>query len=167
MWKKLKQEISSTDSMRIIRHGIFWLTWILSFTVIQSLGFGKDEWFGWLMYYVITLPVFMAHTYLIAYVLLPLVRKRKRYVDCIVGIILLLPVFSVIELWVSNEWVFRIFDPEKYHRNGYFHLSNIMISGVGNHYIILVFFAIKAGRSWYSSKNRRDELLLWKMETEI
>lgn len=160
-------QIIHTDSGRIVRHILFWLTWILSFTVIQSIGYGKTEWFVWLMYYVITLPVFMAHTYIIAYGLLPLAKKEDRYVTCILGILFLLPVFSIIELFVSNELVFRIFDPERFHEKSNMDLKNVLISGIGNHYIILVFFAIKAGRSWYTSKNRRDELLLWKMETEL
>lgn len=154
-------------SKRVLLHAVFWLTWVISFTIVQSLGYGIHQYFVWLVYYVVTLPVFMVHTYLIAYVLLPLVRDRGNYFLFFLGIVIFLPVFSVIELVVSNELVFKSFDIDKSFSPGYLNLKNILVSGVGNHYIILVFFAIKAGRSWYSSQNRKDELLQLKMETEL
>jgi LytS/YehU family sensor histidine kinase len=45
-------------------------------------------------------------------------------------------------------------------------LKNIVISGIGNHYIIIVFLAIKVGRSWYRSKNKSDELQFLNLETQ-
>ena len=71
------------------------------------------------------------------------------------------------ELVVSNEIVFRLFDPEKMFSAGYLSLKNIVISGIGNHYIILIFLAIKAGMSWYSAQNEQDELLQMKTEAEL
>jgi LytS/YehU family sensor histidine kinase len=50
---------------------------------------------------------------------------------------------------------------------GYLNIKNIVISGIGNHYIILVFLAIKAGKKWYSAQNENDELLQIIMETEM
>lgn len=155
------------DKAEILLHIIFWLSWILSFTIIQSLGKGFDEYIVWLIYYVITLPIFVAHTYLIAYWLLSESYFRNRYFLFGIGFIFLLIVFSVIELVVSNELVFKPFDIDKSFSPGYLNLKNIIISGIGNLYIILVFLAIKAGRSWYSAKNRKDELLQSKMETEL
>jgi two-component system LytT family sensor kinase len=79
----------------------------------------------------------------------------------------LLIIFSVIELIVSNELVFKVFDPSKTFAPGYLNPANIIISGIGNHYIILVFLAIKVGMSWFSSKNQTAGLLQIKMETEL
>ncbi len=155
------------DNREVILHVLFWSTWIVSFTVIQGLGHGISEWFVWFMYYLITLPVFVTHTYLIAYVLLPLIRNRGNYVLFFAGIVVFLVVFSVTELVVSNELVFKIFDAEKSFAPGYLNFKNIIISGIGNHYIILVFFAIKAGRTWYKINTRKDELLQTKLETEL
>ncbi len=119
------------------------------------------------MYYVITLPIFITHTYLIAYWLLPKLFSTHRYWLFIASIFLLLILFSVIELIISNELVFKVFDSNNAFPPGYLNLKNIIISGIGNHYIILVFFAIKAGRSWYSVQNKKDELLQTKMETDL
>jgi len=121
----------------------------------------------WVMYYLITLPIFVVHTYLIAYWLLPQTFFKGRYILFSVAIILLLFLFSVIELLVSNYLVFGLFDKQRMFGSGYINFQNILISGIGNHYIILVFLAIKAGGSWYRAENQREELLRSKVETEL
>ena len=141
--------------------------WILSFTAIQSLGSGINQWTMWLIYYLITLPIFVVHTYLIAYWLLPKLFYKARYWLSFFGVLLFLIVFSIIELVVSNELVFKVFDSSKVFAPGYLNFKNIIISGIGNHYIILVFLAIKVGRSWYSVQNKKEELLQTKMETDL
>ena len=148
-------------------HSIFWLTWIVSFVLIQSLGKPAHEYFVWLMYYLITLPIFMVHTYLIAYWLVPVFFFRQRYLLLVLGVLIFLVVFSVLELLLSNEVVFATFDQSKMFAPGYLNLKNILISGLGNHYIIFVFLAIKAGYSWYNAQNFKEELQLSKTETDL
>ena len=155
------------DKKRILFHGLFWLTWVVSFTLVQSLGNGYKEYFVWLMYYLITLPVFMVHTYLIAYWLVPVFFFRQRYFLLVLGFLVFLIGFSVIELVVSNEVVFAAFDRSKMFAPGYLNLKNILISGLGNHYIIFVFLAIKTGSSWYNAENHKEELLLSKTKTDL
>lgn len=150
-----------------MQHSLFWTFWVCSFTFIQSIGSTFPEWKGWLAYYIITLPIFIFHTYLIAYALLPVSFFKKRYLLFGGGVLFLLIVFSMVELMVSNELVFRYFAPEKYRIDHYLGLKEIIISGIGNHYIILVFLAIKAGRSWYSVVNQKEQLLLLKRETDL
>lgn len=155
------------DKREIVLHTIFWLLWVISFTLIQSLGLKFDQYVVWFLYYIITLPVFMVHTYLIAYLLLPKAFFKKHYFLFGFAFFIFLILFSVIELIVSNELVFKVFDPSKVFEPGYLNIQNIIISGIGNLYIILVFLAIKAGRSWYTAKSKKDELLLSNMETEL
>ena len=148
-------------------HSAFWLTWLVSFTIIQSIGEGGRVWFVWLMYYIITLPVFVVHTYILAYWLLPQTFFKGKLWLALFGSFVLLIIFSVIELVVSNELVFKVFDESKTFAQGYLNPTNIIISGIGNHYIILVFLAIKVGQSWYSSRNQTAGLMQIKMETEL
>lgn len=63
--------------------------------------------------------------------------------------------------------VFYWFDNYRMHTPNFLSVKNILISGVGNHYIILVFLAIKAGASWYGVETKKDELLRSKDETEL
>ncbi|MCG6188067.1 histidine kinase [Maribellus maritimus] len=151
----------------IMLHAIFWLSWVVSFTLIQSLGFGVDEYFIWFMYYIVTLPVFMVHTYLIAYLLIPQTFFRGSYFLFVFALFVFLIVFSIIELVISNELIFKPFDSSKVFAPNYLNIKNIIISGIGNHYIILVFLAIKAGRSWYTSKTKQEDLMQSNMETEL
>ena len=150
-----------------ILHVIFWLAWVISFSFIQTLNEGIGSLHIWLMYYLVTLPVFVTHTYLIAYWLLPKTFFKGRYLVFAAGIFVLLIVFSVVELLVSNYLVFYLFDKSRMFDSGFLNLKNIVISGVGNHYIILVFLAIKAGSSWYRAEYQKEELLRSKLETEL
>ena len=161
---ELKLFTINIDKREVILHTIFWIMWILSFTAIQSVGNGINQWIMWLMYYILTLPVFIVHTYIIAYWLLPKMIFKEQYWLFIAGVLLLLILFSIIELIISNELIFKIHDTNKAFNPGYLNLKNIIISGIGNHYIILVFLAIKVGRSWYSVQNQKEELLQTKME---
>ncbi len=155
------------DNSEIKLHAIFWIAWVVLFTLIQSFGFGIEQYFIWFMYYVITLPIFMIHTYLITYLLIPQSFFKGNYFLFGFALFVFLIVFSIIELVVSNELVFKPFAPEKVFAPGYLNVKNIVISGIGNHFVILVFLAIKAGRSWYFAKTERDDLLHSKMETEL
>jgi two-component system, LytTR family, sensor kinase len=156
-----------TDKKTILLHSAFWLAWIVSFTIIQSIGEGSREYFVWLMYYIITLPIFVLHTYILAYWLLPETFFKGKLWLALAGSFVLLIIFSVIELIVSNELVFKVFDQSKTFATGYLNMTNIIISGIGNHYIILVFLAIKVGISWYASKSQTAGLMQIKMETEL
>lgn len=109
----------------------------------------------------------MVHTYLIAYWLLPKTFFKQKYLLAAIGLFVLLINFSVIELIVSNELVFRVFDENKVFGPNYLNLSNIIISGIGNHYIILVFLAIKAGMAWVNAETQKAELMQVKVETEL
>lgn len=148
-------------------HCLFWLAWIVVFTIIQSLGKGYHEFFVWSRYYIITLPIFVIHTYLIAYWLVPFYFLKRKFLFFTLMVILFLVAFSIIELIVSNELVFKVFDTRKAFAPGYLNLPNILISGLGNHYIILVFIAIKVVKSWHEAKGKKDELAQQNLETEL
>jgi two-component system, LytTR family, sensor kinase len=150
-----------TDKHDSKYHVLFWLGWVVSFTLLQSMGQGSSAVLYWLTYYLVTLPVFMIHTYLIAYWLVPLTFLKNRYFLFSMMLIVLLIIFSVAELLISTLFVDRLFYPEKLPPPGYLSVKNIVISGIGNQYIILVFLAVKAGKAWYRSQNmERDEQMI-------
>ncbi|MBN1821842.1 MAG: histidine kinase [Prolixibacteraceae bacterium] len=155
------------SALVFLLHILFWGLWIISFTVIQSLGKDYNEVFIWFMYYIITLPIFVSHTYLIAYWLVPEYFLKRKFVIFTVLILALLVIFSIVELIASNELVFKVFDPSRAFSPGYLNPVNILASGVGNHYIILVFMAIKVVKSWHEAKNRKEELAQQNLETEL
>ena len=151
----MDKTIKHINIKRILLHVLFWALWIISFTIIQSLGRGTYEVLVWSMYYIITLPIFIIHTYLIVYWLVPEYFQKRRFILFFFGIFILLILFSIIELIVSNKFVFSVFDQSKVFAPGYLNISNIIISGLGNHYIILVFLAIRIVKSWYKAKNHK------------
>jgi hypothetical protein len=145
---------------RYFRHGIFWLTWILGFTFVKSFGETLDHYIAWLAYYILTLPIFVVHTYLIVYVAGKRLLKGWRVIWFIIVFLAALYLFSYLEILVTRtlltpRWP-AVFEPEL---NNY-SPGNVVISGIGNLYILLVFIAARMVRSWYLSE--RDEQIMVK-----
>jgi len=155
------------DRKQVAQHTIFWMCWIFGFTFIQSFGFGVHDFMAWLVYYLVTLPLFIAHTYLIAYWLVPAYFFRHRYGLFGLWIICLLIIASVIELVISNEVVWSIVKPENKQPGNYLGWQNILINGLGNEYVIIVFLSVKVVRFWNLKMGEKTELLNRKMLKEI
>ena len=66
-----------------------------------------EVYLGWFSYYLITLPIFVAHTYLVAYVLVPNFLNKRLVPIFIILFLLLFYGLSVLELILSNEFIYR------------------------------------------------------------
>ena len=131
---------------------------MLGFTFVKSFSKSSDVYFGWFSYYILTLPIFIAHTYLVAYVLIPNFFSKK-YSLIFIGLFLALFYgFSILELIVSNEFIFKWFHTGSEITENYLAPGNVIGSGLGNLYIVLVFLASRTVRSWYLADNRQKEL---------
>lgn len=146
------------NNSRTSRHVLFWLCWILGFTFIQSFGQPVEAYLGWFSYYVITLPVFVGHTYLVVYVLIPRFLNRRLFYLFILFFIVAFYGFSVLELILSNEFIFRWYPTGSEIGTRYLEPRNVIISGLGNLYIVLVFLACRITRNWYLAENERNRL---------
>lgn len=154
-----------------LRHAAFWLAWVLGFTFVKSVGQDLNEYVGWLIYYIITLPVFMAHTYFIAYWAIPELLKRWKSVLFVFVFLGSVYVFSVLEILITQnlleQWFPSVFMENISIRNP----MSVMVSGVGNLYIVLVFIATRLVRKWYIAdeihrKLEKRKLELTKAETK-
>lgn len=152
---------------RITFHGLFWFLWIGGFTFLQSLGYETDAYTDWLIYYLATLPLFVLHTYLVAYWLVPNYFFKRRYITFILAILILMILSSIGELLISNEVIWPSVRPGLIQKGNYLTLTNILINGLGNEYVVIVFLAIKAVRFWNSKVGEQKELSNRKLSTEI
>jgi len=155
------------DNRRAAKHAIFWLIWISSFTVLQSFGYPISDYGAWLIYYLVTLPLFVAHTYVIAYWLIPEYFFKHRYFLFSCWIFILLILASVAELLISNELVWKLVKPENIQQGNYLNWQNILINGLGNEYIIIVFLSVKVVRFWNLKMKEKAELSDHKLQIEI
>ena len=73
------ERLSSLEQNRTLRHILFWVCWVVGFTFIKSFGRPFEIYLGWFSYYLLTLPIFVSHTYLVAYVLIPGFFNKKYY----------------------------------------------------------------------------------------
>ncbi len=141
-----------------MRHILFWSCWVTGFTFIQSFGQSIDIYFGWFSYYILTLPVFMAHTYLVAYVLIPRFLNKHLFPLFILFFTASVYGFSILELLLSNEFIFRRYPTGTEIMDDYLAPRNVIISGLGNLYIVLVFLSAKIIRQWYLDNRKRKIL---------
>lgn len=152
---------------RIILHALFWIIWIGGFTLIQSFGYGMEEYKAWLFYYITTLPLFMVHTYAIAYWLVPQYFFYNRYLLFSGFILAFLILASMAELIVSNEIIWKMVKPQNLQHGRYLNWQNVLINGLGNEYIVIVFLAIKVVRFRDSKLLEKTVLLNEKVAVEI
>jgi len=149
---------SNLEHNRPLRHILFWVCWVLGFTFIKSFGKPFEVYLGWFSYYLLTLPIFMVHTYLVAYVLIPFFFSRKYMVLFVALFLGLFYGFSVLELILSNEFIFKWYPTDTELIDNYLSPGAVIVSGLGNLYIMLVFLASRTVRQWYMASNRKKEL---------
>jgi two-component system, LytTR family, sensor kinase len=130
----------------------------VGFTFIKSFGAGMGMYIAWFVYYIITLPLFIAHTYLIVYWIGQEYTKGLKLGLFIMWFIIFLYCFSVMELLISHEFLSNWFPDVFETTRQYLTLGNIIINGIGNLYIILVFIAVKMIRRWYFSSEEKKNL---------
>lgn len=158
--KKLEQN-------RVWRHMAFWICWVLGFTFIKSFGESSEVYLGWFSYYLLTLPIFVAHTYLVAYVLIPFFFNKRWFLLFSVLFLVFFYGFSVLELLLSNEFIFTWYPTGSALTENYLRAGNVVTSGLGNLYIVLVFLAARTIREWYNADNRRKELLQTELQQQM
>jgi len=154
----MKDRLLRLFENRVYRHACFWICWVLGFTFIKSFGKPYEVYFGWFSYYVVTLPIFMAHTYLVVYLLIPRFLSRKGMPLFVLLFLGLFYFFSVLELILSNEFIYRWYPTGSVPTEQYLSVGNVIRSGLGNLYIVLVFLAAKTVRDWTISRGRQKEL---------
>ena len=153
-----KHRALSLMKERTWRHLIFWACWVVGFTFIKSFGEAHEIYFGWFIYYVVTLPIFVAHTYLVAYLLIPHLMNKKYIALFVLLFLGIFYGFSMLELILSNEFIFKWYPTGTEMMEDYLSPGNIIASGVGNLYIVLVFLATRTVRDWFFADSKRKEL---------
>lgn len=144
---------------RYLRHAIFWLTWVIGFTFIKSFGSDLETYAAWMVYYLVTLPIFVAHTYLVVYWAARKFLAGAKIILFVVLFLLLMFVFSFAEMFITGTFLAPRF-PSVFDSNlDYLDPLNVLISGIGNLYILLVFAATKMVRSWYISDKKSEQLV--------
>ena len=153
--------------IRSWRHVFFWFCWVLGFTFIKSFGESGEVYLGWFSYYILTLPIFLAHTYLVSYVLIPRFFSKKYAMVFAALFLILFYGFSILELIISNEYIFKWYPTGSEVTEEYLAPGNVIRSGLGNLYIVLVFLASRTVRNWYLANNRKKELLQTELKLQM
>ena len=163
----MREKLIKLVENRTWRHILFWICWVVGFTFIKSFGESGQVYIGWFSYYVLTLPIFVTHTYLVAYGLIPYFFSKKLYPVFIALFLALFYGFSVLELILSNEFIFNWYPTGSEITENYLAPGNVIRSGLGNLYIVLVFLASRTVRNWYKADNKQKELLQTELQHQM
>jgi two-component system LytT family sensor kinase len=163
----MKERLENLMKNRTWRHIIFWICWVLGFTFIKSFGKTHEYYFGWFSYYVITLPIFVSHTYLVVYVFIPRFFSRKFWPLFTLLFLGLFYGFSVLELILSNEFIYNWYPTVSEITENYLSPGNTVRSGLGNLYIVLVFIAARTVRNWFKADIRQKELIQMNLKQQM
>ena len=167
----IKQGFSIIEQHRTLRHILFWVCWVLGFTLLKGFGKSFEVYLGWFSYYLLTLPIFVTHTYLVAYLLIPYFFSRKHMYLFVTFFLGLFYGFSVLELLLSHEFIFKWYPTDTLLVEDYLNPGAVIVSGLGNLYVMLVFLAARTVRQWYLASNREQELqradLMLQMESTV
>ncbi len=144
---------------RLTRHIIFWMAWVFGFTFIKSFGYGFEVYAGWLVYYLVTLPIFVVHTILIVYWAAGKFLKGYKILLFAAIFVVSMMLFSFLELLITDSWLSGLFPMIFADEPSYLDPANVLISGVGNLYVLLVFAAARITRNWYLGRKREKEVL--------
>ncbi len=163
----MNERILHMFTIRSWRHLFFWVCWVLGFTFIKSFGQPYEIYFGWFSYYVVTLPIFILHTYLVAYFLIPRFFNKKLWPVFVTLFVVLFYGFSVGELLLSNEFIFVWYPTGSQVSEHYLDPGNVIRSGLGNLYIVLVFLASRTVRNWYMADKQQKELMQEELKQQM
>lgn len=163
----MKDRLLHMFTIRSWRHIFFWICWVLGFTFIKSFGQPYEIYLGWFSYYVLTLPIFILHTYLVAYFLIPRYFNKKLWLVFAILFIMLFYGFSVCELLLSNEFIYVWYPTGSMVSEHYLDTGNVIRSGLGNLYIVLVFLASRTVRDWYLADKQQKELLQGELKQQM
>jgi len=84
---------------------------------------------------------------------------NRRYMLVFTGLFIgLFYGFSVLELVLSNEFIFKWYPTDTDLLENYLLPGTVIVSGLGNLYIILAFLAARTVRQWYLAGIRKKEL---------
>lgn len=153
----IQQKIALSN--RHFRHILFWIFWVAGFTFVKSYGAGPDVYLGWLTYYIVTLPVFVLHTYLIVYWAAGRFMSGPRIPIFVAIFFVMMVLFSFLEMTITSEILSGCFPYLFTEEPTYLNPGEVVISGIGNLYIILVFSASKMIRSWHLKEKQKQEIV--------
>ncbi len=155
---------------RIRRHLLYWFLWSSFFVLLNNWaiqvtvpGNVKVELWQWIAFEAAVLPIKMASTYTVAYMLMPRFLYKKKYWEFILCTIFVLFLFSAILYRVYYHIVHPLIlnDAEQYK------ITQFVYKGVELIYFASIVVGIKFFQNYLHEQQRNQELAHQKVEAEL
>ena len=152
---------------RISLHIIFWIAVLGVYTFIY--GRFNNDYISTFIHLIITLPIYLATTYVALYIVIPRYLEKKKFKTVIIFAVYIILGAAFLELLVTFGLMltpsFKVFGYSNIRFNTssldvYFRLVGIML-------VVILASSIKLLKNWYSAQKRSQELYREKVEAEL
>jgi len=163
-----KSYLSSTyyKKYRIIWHLLFWLFYLLVFSVSYTIHYDKLSVFDVMLRFSITLPVDIFASYFTAYFLLPFFLLKGKYVKFIVFFLLSAFLFVMLQRAFLYFITVPIFTPEWVEKMKFFDFDFIF-SFFNIYAIVGIFTSMRLFKFWFKNQQATHNLKEEKLEAEL
>lgn len=130
---------------KILRHILFWLSYVLVMTYIHGLGVSGGRYLPWFLNYLVELPVLMGLSYLISYFIIPVFFRNGKFGLGSLLIIMALLSFSFMNI-LLDKYIIGSFFAEKQRKEMLIDLSVVFRNAFGLVFPVVIFVVISFTR---------------------
>jgi len=151
---------------RWIRHILFWLIYLIVLTLFD-VGPEYSKTFNTFLFLLISLPVYLAYTYLSLYLVMPGCLKSGRFIFLAVYFVVASIFFSSLSQFFSNFVYYQFFNPDYFQSSGFITSSIIANNVIWVNVPFLVFGSAKSIRDYLFELKKKNEIENRNMEAEL
>lgn len=152
---------------RIYYHILFWLAYILFYTIFWG-SYEGNNYFDETLQLLFLLPWKLIPTYITLYYLMPKYLYPKRTTMYIVLSIILAVSMGLMDRYMNWKYLYHWFNPEnEYWKDPLWYLPKVINSMLSVYTPVFVAMAIKLQRFYYKKEQINKELEKEKIETEL
>jgi hypothetical protein len=152
--------------INLLLHALFWILFLLAGSFLVSY----EQDFPYLFYFfsvLVNIPVYMAFTYVVVYLLVPKLLLHRRIVLFVVLLALTSFLFSMLKILVSKHVFFAYFIPKVLHPEEWFTREAVFTNMLWVLMPAVIFAMIKFFTDWVSSVQKADEAERKRLVSEL
>jgi len=155
--KKTNEDISLFLKIRWLRHVAFWATYLLSMTYIHGSGVEHGHYLPWLLNYLAELPILIALTYTIAYLMIEDLLLSRKYLQFAAYSVMSMLTFSYLNVVLDVFVILPHFfgrEPQPENLN----FMAVLRNAFGLLFPVVIFVFISNARNLYEAKRSKAKL---------
>lgn len=151
---------------RLIWHLLFWVSYLLFYTISTSSYYPSYSFLRMLKQFLITMPVDMIAAYLTVYLLIPKFLYKQKYLMFVFLFLISAFIVILIQRLLLIFITYPVFYPDEASKISFFKM-NYVYSFFNIYAIVGIFASIKLLKLWFKNQQRTRKLEKEKLEAEL